>query len=333
MIFCYQFIWDLEKGRFVYMKILITPRSFASFSDKPLKMLTERDYKIKRNNTGRPYKKEEMLKLIKDVDGIIIGIDELSAEIIEEANELKVISKYGIGLDNIDINMATNKKIVVTNTPTANVDAVADLTFGLILSLARRVPEADRKTKGAKWGKIIGKSVWEKTIGIIGLGKIGRQVVKRAKGFEMNILVFDIVKDKKFAQKYGIKYVDLEKLLRKSDYITIHIPLNDATRNMISYEELEKMKKDAFLINTSRGGIVDEKALYDALRDNKLRGAALDVYNNEPLRESPLKELDNVIMTPHIGAYTEEAIENMSIQAAQNLIDVLEGREPQNRVN
>jgi D-3-phosphoglycerate dehydrogenase len=315
------------------MKILITPRSFASFSDKPFKMLTERDYKIKRNNTGRPYKKEEMLKLIKDVDGIIIGIDELSAEIIEEANELKVISKYGIGLDNIDINMATNKKIVVTNTPTANVDAVADLTFGLILSLARRVPEADRKTKGAKWGKIIGKSVWEKTIGIIGLGKIGRQVVKRAKGFEMNILVFDIVKDKKFAQKYGIKYVDLEKLLRKSDYITIHIPLNDATRNMISYEELEKMKKDAFLINTSRGGIVDEKALYDALRDNKLRGAALDVYNNEPLRESPLKELDNVIMTPHIGAYTEEAIENMSIQAAQNLIDVLEGREPQNRVN
>lgn len=315
------------------MKILITPRSFASFSDKPLKMLTERDYKIKRNNTGRPYKKEEMLKLIKDVDGIIIGIDELSTEIIEEANELKVISKYGIGLDNIDINMATNKKIVVTNTPTANVDAVADLTFGLILSLARRVPEADRKTKSAKWGKIIGKSVWEKTIGIIGLGKIGRQVVKRAKGFEMNILVFDIVKDKKFAQKYGIKYVNLEKLLRKSDYITIHIPLNDATRNMISYEELEKMKKDAFLINTSRGGIVDEEALYDALRNNKLRGAALDVYNNEPLRESPLKELDNVIMTPHIGAYTEEAIENMSIQAAQNLIDVLEGREPQNRVN
>jgi len=299
----------------------------------PLKMFTERGYEIKRNFTGRPYKKEEMLKLIKDVDGIIIGIDGLSAEIIEEANELKVISKYGIGLDNIDINMATNKKIVVTNTPTANVDAVADLTFGLILSLARRVPEADRKTKSAKWGKIIGKSVWEKTIGIIGLGKIGRQVVKRAKGFEMNVIVFDIVKDKKFAQKYGIKYVNLEKLLRKSDYITIHSPLNDATRNMISYEELEKMKKDAFLINTSRGGIVDEEALYDALRNNKLRGAALDVYKNEPLQESPLKELDNVIMTPHIGAYTEEAIENMSIQAAQNLIDVLEGREPQNRVN
>lgn len=314
------------------MKILITSRSFASISDKPIKMLTEKGYEIQRNNTGRPYEKEEMLKLIRDVDGIIIGIDELSAEIIEEANALKVISKYGIGVDNIDINMATNKKIIVTNTPTANVDAVADLTFGFILSLARRIPEADRKTKSGKWEKITGKSVWEKTLGIIGLGKIGRQVVKRAQGFKMNILVFDLVKDEKFAQKYGVNYVNLEELLQKSDYITIHIPLNDATRNMVSYEELEKIKEGAFLINTSRGGIVNEQALYKALRNNKLRGAALDVYSNEPPVESPLKELDNVIMTPHIGAYTEEAIENMSIQAAQNLIDVLEGRNPKNRV-
>jgi D-3-phosphoglycerate dehydrogenase len=315
------------------MKILITPRSFASISDKPIKMLTEKGYEIQRNNTGRPYKKEEILNLIKDIDGIIIGIDELSAEIIEKADKLKVISKYGTGLDNIDINMAINKKIIVTNTPTANVAAVADLAFGLILSLARRIPEADQKTKSGKWEKIIGKSVWEKTLGVIGLGKIGRQVVKRARGFKMNILVFDLIKDKKFAQRYGINYVTLEKLLQKSDYITIHIPLNSATRDMISYKELGKIKKEAFLINTSRGGIVDEQALYKALRNNQLKGAALDVYNNEPPGESPLKELDNVIMTPHIGAYTEEAIENMGILAAQNLIDVLEGRKPKNRVN
>ena len=314
------------------MKILITPRSFASISDKPINMLTEKGYVIQRNNTGRPYEKGEMLKLIRDVDGIIIGIDELSAEIIKKANALKVISKYGTGLDNIDTNMATNKKIVVTNTPTANVNAVADLTFGLILSLARRIPEADKKMKSGKWEKIIGKSVWKKTVGIIGLGKIGKQVAKRAQGFEMNILVFDLIKDKKFALRYGMKYVNLEKLLQNSDYITIHIPLNDATRGMISYKELGKVKKEAFLINTSRGGIVDEQALYKALKNNQLKGAALDAYNNEPPRESPLKELDNVIMTPHIGAYTEEAIDIMSIQAAQNLIDVLEGREPQNRV-
>jgi len=314
------------------MKILITPRSFASTSDKPMKMLSEKGYEIQLNDIGRPYKKEEMLNLVSDIDGIIIGIDELSVEIIEKANRLKVISKYGTGLDNIDINLATEKNITVTNTPTANVDAVADLTFGLILSLARRIPEADKKMKSGKWEKIIGKSVWKKTIGIIGLGKIGKQVVKRAQGFEMNILVFDLVKDKKFALRYGIKYVKLEKLLKKSDYITIHIPLNDTTRGMISYKELEKVKKEAFLINTSRGGIVDEQALYRALKNNQLKGAALDVYSNEPPVESPLRELDNVIMTPHIGAYTEEAIENMGMQAAQNLIDVLEGRKPKNRI-
>jgi D-3-phosphoglycerate dehydrogenase len=315
------------------MKILITPRSFASISDKPIKMLTARGYEIQRNNTDRPYKKEEMLNLIRDIDGIIIGIDELSAEIIERADKLKVISKYGTGLDNIDINMATKKKIIVTNTPQANVDAVADLVFGLILGLARRVPEADQKTKSGKWEKIIGKSVWEKTLGVIGLGKIGKQVVKRARGFQMNILGFDLIKDKKFALRYSIKYVSFEKLLQKSDYITIHLPLNDATHHLIDDKELEKIKKDAFLINTSRGGIVNEQALYKALRNNQLKGAALDVYSNEPPVESPLKELDNVIMTPHIGAYTEEAIENMGMQAAQNLIDVLEGRKPKNRVN
>jgi D-3-phosphoglycerate dehydrogenase len=264
---------------------------------------------------------------------MIIGIDELSAEIIEKADKLKVISKYGTGLDNIDLPMATKKKIIVTNTPQANVDAVADLVFGLILSLARRIPEADQKTKNGKWEKIIGKSVWKKTLGIIGLGKIGKQVVKRARGFQMNILGFDLIKDKKFASRYGIKYVSLEKLLQKSDYITIHLPLNDATHHLIDDKELGKIKKDAFLINTSRGGIVDEQALYKALRNNQLKGAALDVYSNEPPVESPLKELDNVIMTPHIGAYTEEAIENMGMQAAQNLIDVLEGRKPKNRVN
>jgi D-3-phosphoglycerate dehydrogenase len=315
------------------MKILITPRSFASSSDKAIKMLTARGYEIQRNNTDRPYQKEEMLNLIRGIDGMIIGIDELSAEIIERADKLKIISKYGTGLDNIDLPMATKKKIIVTNTPQANVDAVADLVFGLILSLARRIPEADRKTKNGKWEKIIGKSVWKKTLGVIGIGKIGKQVVKRARGFQMNILGFDLIKDKKFASRYSIKYVSLEKLLQKSDYITIHIPLNNATRGMISYKELGKIKKEAFLINTSRGGIVDEQALYQALRNNQLKGAALDVYSNEPPVESPLKELDNVIMTPHIGAYTEEAIENMGMQAAQNLIDVLEGRKPKNRVN
>lgn len=315
------------------MKILITPRSFASISKKPMEMLEEKGYEIKKNETGRPLNNKKMPVLIDDVDGIIIGIDDLNAGIIKQAHNLKVISKYGVGVDNIDIKAATTQGIVVTNTPKANIDAVADLTFALMLALARRIPEANRETKAGNWKKFIGTSVWRKKLGVIGLGKIGRQVVKRAQGFEMEILCHDIIQDEEFAQQFGIRYFDLETLLKESDYITIHTSLNDATRDMIGYKELEMINENAFLVNTSRGGIIDEKALYDALKNNEIKGAALDSYKEEPPENSPLMELENVIMTSHNGAYTKEAINNMGIQATQNLIDVLDGRKPKNRVN
>ena len=315
------------------MKILITPRSFASISKSPMEMLEEKGYEIIKNETGKPLNNKEMSVLIEDVDGIIIGIDDLNAEIIKHAHNLNVISKYGVGVDNIDIKAATAQGIVVTNTPTANIDAVADLTFALMLALARRIPEADRETKAGNWKKFIGTSVWRKKLGVIGLGKIGRQVVKRARGFKMEILCYDIIQDEEFARQFGVRHVDLETLLKESDYITIHVPLNNATKGMIGYKELDMLNENAFLINTSRGGIIDESALCDALKNNKIKGAALDAYEKEPLENSPLMELENVIMTPHNGAYTKEAINNMGIQAAQNLIDVLEGREPENRIN
>ncbi len=315
------------------MKILITPRSFASTSKKPLAMLEKKGYEIIKNETSKPLNNREMSALIEDVDGIIVGIDDLNAGIIKQAHNLKVISKYGVGVDNIDIKAATAQGTVVTNTPKANIDAVADLAFALMLALARRIPEANRETKAGNWKKFIGTSVWRKKLGVIGLGKIGRQVVKRAQGFEMEILCHDIIQDEEFSRQFSVRYVDLEALLKESDYITIHAPLNDATRDMIGYEELEMINENAFLINTSRGGIINEKALYDALKNNEIKGAALDSYKEEPPENSPLMELENVIMTSHNGAYTKEAINNMSIQAAQNLIDVLEGKEPENRIN
>ena len=315
------------------MKILITPRSFTSASKKPLEMLEEKGYEIIKNETGKPLNEREMLLLIKDVDGIIIGIDKLNVEIIRQTCNLKVISKYGVGVDNIDIKAATEQGIVVTNTPMANIDAVADIAFALMLALARKIPEANRETKAGNWKKFIGTSVWRKKLGVIGLGKIGRQVVKRAQGFEMEILCYDIIQDEEFARQFGVRYVDLEVLLKESDYITIHAPLSDATRNMIGYKELEMVNENSFIINTSRGGIIDESALYDALKNNKIKGAGLDVYEKEPPENSPLMELENVIMLSHNGAYTEEAIANMGIESAQNLIDVLEGREPENRIN
>ena len=315
------------------MKILITPRSFASISKIPMEMLEEKGYEITKNETGKPLNKKEMSVLIEDVDGIIIGIDDLNAGIIKQVHNLKVISKYGVGVDNIDIKAATTQGIVVTNTPKANIDAVADLTFALMLALARRIPEADRETKAGNWKKFIGTSVWRKKLGVIGLGKIGRQVVKRARGFEMEILCYDIIQDEEFARQFGVRYVDLETLLKESDYITIHIPLNNTIKGIIGYKELEMVNENSFIINTSRGGIIDEKALYDSLKNNKIKGAGLDVYEKEPPENSPLMELENVIMLSHNGAYTEEAIANMGIESAQNLINVLEGREPENKIN
>lgn len=314
------------------MRVLVTPRSFASTSSKPKEMLEEKGYQLIYNDRGRPIKKEEMLELVQDIDGIIIGIDCFDIDIINQAKNLKVISKYGVGVDNIDIFTANENGIVVCNTPTANTNAVADLAFALMLSLARRIPEADRETKAGNWKKIIGNSVYGKTLGIIGLGKIGRSLVKRARGFDMDILVYDLFQDNEFAQKYDLKYVNMDRLLRGSDYISIHTPYNNDTRNLISTDEIIKMKDSAFLINTSRGGIVDEEALYTALKKGDIKGAALDAYLNEPPENSPLRQLDNVIMTSHNGAYTEEAIADMGIQAAQNLIHVLEGREPENKI-
>src|SRR6056297_1789078 len=258
------------------MKILITPRSFASTSSKPNDLLAKKGYKIIRNTTGRPFTNEEMLNMISDLDGIIIGIDDFNANIIDHAKKLKVISKYGVGLDNIDLESACKNNIVVTNTPHANSDAVADLAFALMLSLARRIPEADRKTKSNKWQKIIGNSVWNKTLGIIGLGKIGKQLVKRAKGFNMKIMVYDINRDEEFAKRFDINYVSKKQLLKESDYVSLHVPLNKHTKNFIGNNEINLMKKDAFLINTSRGGLIEEESLYKALKEEKIKGAGLD---------------------------------------------------------
>jgi len=259
------------------MKVLITPRSFASISKNPKEMLEEKGYEIIKNETGKPLNNKEMSVLIEDADGIIIGIDNLNVGIIKQAHNLKVISKYGVGVDNIDIKAATTQGIVVTNTPKANIDAVADLTFALMLALARKIPEADRETKAGNWKKFIGTSVWRKKLGVIGLGKIGRQVVKRALGFEMEILCYDIIQDEEFARQFGVRYVDLETLLKESDYITIHTPLNDVTRDMIGYKELEMINENAFLINTSRGGIIDEKVVIDSVRKGKIGGVGIDV--------------------------------------------------------
>jgi len=222
---------------------------------------------------------------------------------------------------------------VVISAPGANSGAVADLTFGLFLSLARSIPFADRAVKEGGWPRIVGIDLSGKTLGIIGLGQVGKKVAKRALGFDMTVLAYDVVKDEDFAQKWGISYRSLDEVFAESDFLSIHVPLIDSTRKLIAKRELQLMKKGAFLVNIARGGVVDEEALYQALLEGKIRGAALDVFLSEPPEGNPLFALDSVIATPHMGGYTTEALRETGMICARGIVDTLRGKRPQNIVN
>lgn len=262
---------------------------------------------------------------LADVDALIVGVDKVSAKVIDQAPKLKVIAKHGVGLDNIDIDAATQKGLVVTNAPGSNSEAVADLTIGLLLAVTRQIPLADRGIRQQGWPRLKGPEVWRKTLGIIGLGRIGKGVALRAKGFQMRILVFDPYADPEFAGRENIEITTLDNLLKESDFVTVNAPLTESTRNLLSSDKLQLMKKGSYLINTARGELIDEKALIEALQEGRIAGAALDAFVNEPLGDSPLLHMDNVILTPHLGAYSYEAGTNMSRMAAEAVCDILAG--------
>jgi len=305
-------------------KVLVTPRSFK-LDSVAITLLQEAGFEIRWNPHNRPLTEKELLHELTDVEGIIIGVDPLTARVINEAKSLRVISKYGVGLDNIDISAATARGILVTVTPGANAISVAELTIGLMLSVARQIPLADKLVREGSWPRVVGHELYGKVLGLVGMGRIGREVAKRAYAFGMRILAFDKVQDKEFAECYNVEYTDLDDLLARSDFVSIHLPLDDSTRNLLDEGRLRKMKPEAFLINTSRGGILDEKALVRALTCGWIAGAALDVYAEEPPTDLELKRLSNVVLTPHMGAHTQEAISRMAQQAARNLIDALKG--------
>lgn len=314
-------------------KVVVTPRSFGATSTRPLDMLREKGYEVMLNSQGRPLKQEELLELAADADGLLVGIDEVSRQVIEGAPNLKAISKYGVGVDNIDLQAARERGIIVANTPGVNTDAVADLAVALMLCAARQLAAADHSVRKGEWKKFMGVSLFKKTVGILGTGQIGRAVARRLKGFETKLLLYDIARDEEFAATVGGRYAELTEVLQEADFVSVHLPLLPATRNLIGEAELRRMKAGAIIVNTARGGIIDETALVKALREKWIRGAALDTFSVEPLANEELRKLPNVVLTPHIGAYTEEAVLMMGMQAARNLIDALEGRQPENIVN
>jgi D-3-phosphoglycerate dehydrogenase len=277
---------------------------------------------------------DELIDLLRGIDGAIVSTDPFTARVIQAADRLRAISRTGVGYDAVDIKAATAHGVVVTTTPGVNRHAVADWALALILCCARKVPENLAEVRREAWTRHDGMDLNGKTLGVVGLGTIGKEVAKRARAFGMRILAHDLIQDLPFAEGHGIAYVSLEDLLRQSDFVTIHSFLYERTRHLINAERLALMKTTAFLINTARGGIVDTDALCQALQAKRIAGAGLDVFEGEPLRaDSPLRAFENVYLSPHCAGSTADARKRSGAMAAENLVRALRGERPEGIVN
>ncbi|OGN10146.1 MAG: D-glycerate dehydrogenase [Candidatus Yanofskybacteria bacterium RIFCSPHIGHO2_02_FULL_39_10] len=290
---------------------------------------------------GRAATKEELIEGAKGADAILsILTDKIDGEVMDVGTPtLRIIANYAVGFDNIDLEAAKKRNLMVTNTPGVLTNTVAEHTFALMLSIAHRISEADRFARAGRykaWGPnlLLGTDMSGKTLGIVGLGRIGSRVASHAfKGFEMNILYNDPKPNPEFEKEFGAKFVEkLDDMLPHCDFVSIHVPLLDSTRHLMNEARFKIMKRTAYLVNTSRGPIIDEKALAKALREKIIKGAAIDVFEFEPDIVPELKDLDNVIITPHIASATEETRNKMASMAAENIIEALEGRVPPNLV-
>jgi D-3-phosphoglycerate dehydrogenase len=314
------------------MKILVTATSFRADSKGPApeelrRFAAEQGGEIVFNPLGRPLTEDELIPLLKGCDGFIAGLDYITKKVIDACDTLKVISRYGVGVERVDLEAAKAKNIAVCNTPGANARAVADLTMALLLCAARKVPMLDKKTKEGQWVRTSGMELHGKTLGLLGLGAVGKEVAKRALGFSMIVLACDPFINKNYAVENNIEAVDFDTIIARSDVISLHLPLNEETRYIISAPVLKKMKSGAILINTARGGLIDEKGACEELKSGHLAGLGLDVFEEEPPKVSHLYAMDNVVLTPHTAAHTAEAMANMAAMSVQNLIAVLNGKD------
>ncbi|HBU11405.1 MAG TPA: phosphoglycerate dehydrogenase [Clostridiales bacterium] len=311
------------------MKILITPTSFLKPVNAEAKAKIEAFAdEVVYNETGKPLNPEQIIELLKGVDGYIAGVDYITAEAIARAPEsLKVISRYGAGTDRVDIPACTAKGIKVANTPGTNSIAVAELAFALMLNAARNIPALHEAVRNGEWPRFEGVELFGKSLGIVGMGAIGKNLATRAIAFGMDVSAYDPYFDEAFASLHGITKKPLDDLLASSDFISLHVPLSDETRYMVNAGRIASMKKGAVIINTARGGLIDEQAAASAVQSGQLGGLGLDAFEQEPPTDSPLKGLPRVIFTPHAGAHTAEAVRGMGQMAVDNCIAVLRGQD------
>jgi D-3-phosphoglycerate dehydrogenase len=285
-------------------------------------------------NTG--LKAEQLGEIIGQYHGLAVrSATKVTADILAKASSLKIVGRAGVGVDNIDVKMATEKKVQVINTPSGNAIAAGELAIAYVYALARKIPQASASTKKGEWEKKkwMGVEVTGKTLGVVGFGNIGRQVAERGVGIRMKVLAHDPALTAGTAAPAGVELVALDDLISRSDFITLHLPLTPTTKNLFNADTLARMKKGAFLINCARGGIVDETALYESLKAGHLGGAALDVFEKEPCGPLPLFELENVLASPHIGASTKEAQEKVAVELAEVFVDFFKTGNVRNAVN
>ena len=314
---------------------LIEARPFCAFDTEPMVNLKNAGVKTI-DMRGSGIEDEDFTAALPSVDAIICGNDLIvNDELLDMAPNVRVIAKLGAGLDTVDIDACTRHEAIVFHTPGANNQAVADHTFALILAVARRILFCDSSLREKRWEhtRIMGLEIWQKTLGLIGLGAIGRCVALRAKGFQMKVVAHDPYWPEAFAAEEGIEQVTVEELLKVSDVVSIHAPLTPENKGMIDAAALKSMKPGAILINAARGGIINEADLYSALKSNVIAGAGIDVFEHEPPSESPLLELENVVLTPHTAAFTFEGMNNMSSGVVDQLIGYLNGDKPPFLVN
>jgi len=316
------------------MKVLISATSFSEITKEPEDRLIDAGHDVIRNPYNRPMTADEVAPLLADIDAVAAGVDDFSAPSLAQADRLKIIAKHGAGIDNIDVVECTRRGIVVTNVPGANAEAVADMALALMLAVARHIPGGDRTTKAGQWVNTYGVDLCGATIGILGLGRIGKSVVKRCRGFDTRVLAYDPYFDDEFASSHQIDRADsIDQVMREADFISIHMPVTPETRGIIDASKIALMKSTAILVNTARGAIVDEDALADALETGRIFGAGLDVYAAEPPGDSRLLQCERAVTMPHVSSNTPGALLAMGNGVTDAIIAVLSGQRPDNIVN
>jgi D-3-phosphoglycerate dehydrogenase len=309
-------------------RVLVTARSFCNTPGLHHEFLTDHGCQVIMAAGTHPLTSSELAALIPGFDGAILGLDICDSSVIERADRLRVISRYGAGVSEIDLEAASERGIAVTNAPGANALAVAELAIGLIFCLARGLPKSITSARDNIWHRQIGWELTGKTLGLIGLGAVGREVATKARALGMKVIAFD-----PYAKPEGIQMLKLEEILEQADVISLHAPLSPETNQLINHEKISQMRDGAILVNTARGGLIDESALEQALKSGKLAGAAADTLEEDPPEDHPLLQLESFLYTPHIGANTIQSVERTGLMAAQNLIAILRGEPCEHIVN